>query len=353
MGILDKLFIKHDIQNTLAKEITKPVDKSKQVETTFDREYYRPGMVHQMDLLYLPHDDDGSKYLLVVVDIGTGLMDARALKNRTGPTVVSKLKEIYKDKKVFKKLPLRIQVDQGGEFNNSAFKQYFHDQNIGVRFAATARHSQQSIVENMNKNIGAAILKLQLNNELQTGESDSDWVTYLDDIINLVNDNARKTKKTPEKQDDAADVKCKGDECDILEVGALVRVALDHPSDIEGFRLFGNFRVGDYRFSLKPHKIENVLMYPNQPIRYVVEGYKNNTFSKAELLPFTKSLTPMKLTNNKFLVEKIVKREKDKNKIMYYVKWQGYDDKDNTWEPRTKLMLDVPGMVRDFDKRNK
>jgi hypothetical protein len=34
MGILDKLFIKHDIQNTLAKEITKPVDKSKQVETT-------------------------------------------------------------------------------------------------------------------------------------------------------------------------------------------------------------------------------------------------------------------------------------------------------------------------------
>ena len=81
-------------------------------------------------------------------------------------------------------------------------------------------------------------------------------------------------------------------------------------------------------------------MFPNQLIRYVIDGNSNNTFSKAELLPYSapKSKT---LTNDKFVIDKIVKKKKEKNQIYYLVKWKGYDDTFNTWEAKKKLLGEV------------
>ena len=42
-----------------------------------------PNAIQQADLLYLS-DDTGFKYPLVVIDLGSRLMDAEALKNRDG-----------------------------------------------------------------------------------------------------------------------------------------------------------------------------------------------------------------------------------------------------------------------------
>ncbi len=41
MGILDKLFDKHKITNTLSRDLTKPI-KQFGAKTSFNREYYRP-----------------------------------------------------------------------------------------------------------------------------------------------------------------------------------------------------------------------------------------------------------------------------------------------------------------------
>ena len=351
MGIFEKLLVKHDIQNETAKELTQPVSerikKSGQVKTTFDRAYYRPGNTHQADLLYLPTDDKGYKYLLVVIDIGSGIMDARPLKVRDGATVLREFQDIYKKHKYLNQ-PRFIQTDNGSEFKS--VETYFNSKNIGVRIAATGRHKQQAVVEALNKSIGGTIAKLQLNNELVSGESDTNWITYLPDIISLVNQHAKETKKPLPKQDDSADVKCNGQECELLEIGSLVRPALDYPQDINGKRLHGTFRTGDRRYSLKPSKIENILMYPNQPIRYVVEGYTHNTFSKAELLPYTSNKAKLKMTNNMFVVEKLLERTKIKGIIHFLVKWEGYTKKDNTYEPRSELMKTCPELVKQFEK---
>ena len=345
MGILDKLFDKHKITNTLSRDLTKPV-KSFGAKTSFNRAFYTHNSVNQMDLLYLPQDDNGSKYLLVVVDIGTGKTDARKLANRTGATVLKAVLDIYKKHKYLVE-PMRIQVDAGTEFADTIA--YFRKRGVGVRVAATGRHFQQALVENMNKTIGSAILKLQLNNELATGEKDTNWTTYLPDILELVNQHAKATKK-PLTEIDNADVKCDGTECDLLEEGALVRVKLDYPRDIKGNRLHGNFRSGDFRWSLKPAKIEKVLLFPNQPIRYVVEGYKNNTFAKWELKPY-ETPTEIKLTDNQFLVEKLLDKKMERNKILYLVRWKGHDASYDSWEPKTEMVRAVPQMVIDFDKK--
>ena len=121
MSIFQKLLAKHDIQNQTAKELTEPVSlrikRSGQVKTTFDRAFYRPGNTHQADLLYLPTDEKGYKYLLVVIDIGSGIMDARPLKVRDGNTVLKAFQDIYIKHKYLNQ-PKFIQTDNGSEFKS-------------------------------------------------------------------------------------------------------------------------------------------------------------------------------------------------------------------------------------------
>ena len=93
MGILDKLFEKHGIKNNLASDLTQPIRRFG-AKTSFNRAFYKPNFVHQIDLLFLPEDRNKSKYLLVCVDIGSGIVDARPLKTKEAKTVlISEVKE--------------------------------------------------------------------------------------------------------------------------------------------------------------------------------------------------------------------------------------------------------------------
>jgi PhoPQ-activated pathogenicity-related protein len=48
---------------------------------------------HQADTLYLPNDN-GYKYALVLVDVGTRMIDAEPMKGRTGDDTVEAIKKI-------------------------------------------------------------------------------------------------------------------------------------------------------------------------------------------------------------------------------------------------------------------
>ena len=187
---------------------------------------------------------------------------------------------------------------------------------------------------------------MQLNNELAGGEIERDWTVYLGDILEAVND--RKFTKVPPPPKVDADIKCEGNECETYMVGDKVRVLHDYPQNFQGTRLYGdNFRQGDVRWSLRPHVIENIIMNPGQPIRYVVsdeacgkDGLSTkekkivrkkcplrNTFSKNELKPFKQAgVTAVK---PRFRIEKFLKEGQEtfgKKRRIFLVKFAGYDD---------------------------
>lgn len=312
------------------------------------------GRVHQADLLFLPNDK-GFRYALVVVDVGSRMTDAEPLKGKESVNIVKALEKIYK-RGVLKK-PSKLEFDDGSEFKG-ATKKWCDNNGIIVRYAKPARHRQQAIVERRNQIIGVKLFKRMTEQELLTGETSVEWV---DDLPNVIDDmNTRAKKMKPPKLTN--EYQCEGDSCDILKVGTPVRVALDAPKDtVTGKRLNGKFRSTDVRWELKPRRVMQVSLTPNQPPLYLVndnndlldrrQAYTKNqlqVISKNEIQPNSSAIRP--INKNEYVVEKIVDKKKQKGKIFYLVKWKGYSSEENTWEPRTVLMEDVPHRVKEFEK---
>ena len=88
------------------------------------------GFSQQADLLFLPNDK-GYKYALVVVDLGSRLLDAVPLKNKSAKDTIEGFKTIYKRKIINK--PKVIEVDPGTEFKG-AFVKWAEDNDIVIVF---------------------------------------------------------------------------------------------------------------------------------------------------------------------------------------------------------------------------
>lgn len=339
----------------IVNELFKKPRKDRGVNApTFQR--YPKNLIHQADLLFLP-DDDGYKYALVVVDIGTRLTDAEPIKDKTSAIVAKAFEKIYKRKIL--SMPKKIEVDPGTEFQG-ATKQFFDSNDIVVHVGKPNRHRQQAIVERRNQMIGKELFMRMTSQELQTGVVSREWADDLPVVIKNMNAKTRKKQiRTPDDE-----YKCAGDACTLLSEGMSVRVALDAPIDVaSGKKLHGKFRDSDIRYEIKPKKIAQVIIQPNQPPLYLVDDGNGKTdhrqaYTKSQLLPVSanekpaqeKDIRPIKKDGQDlYIIEKILDRKKVGNKIMFVVKWKGF--KDTTLEPRTTLIHDVPDLVEEFEKR--
>ena len=123
----------------LLKKPTKPKGINIPHMPQFENNYY-----NQADLLFLP-DDDGYKYALVVVDVGSRLVDARAIKDKSANSIIRAFKSIY-DGKILKSPSHVISVDSGTEFKGAVTK-YLENLGVTIKTAKPGRHKQQSIVE--------------------------------------------------------------------------------------------------------------------------------------------------------------------------------------------------------------
>ena len=308
---------------------------------------YIENAVHEADTLFLP-DDDGFKYALVVVDLSTGKTDAEPLQTKEADEALKAIKTIYK-RKVLKMPTTMIQVDSGSEFKSS-FAKYFKDNNIIVKVTKAGRHRQQAMVEHRNGIIGEVLHKRMTAQELNTGEASREWVEFLPAVIKSVN----KKYGHKNKDDMFNTAHCSGKSCELLNVGDKVRIILDEPrsATLENKKLHGKFRKSDIRWEINTRTISQVLLRPNQPPMYLVDGIDNTAYTRNQLqLVSNEEKNPPASIQRKHIVEKLLQKKKIKNRINYLVKWKGTTAQ--TWEPRTNLIKDVPEMVKEFDSKKK
>lgn len=296
--------------------------------------------VQQADILFLPNDD-GYKYLLVVVDIATRRVDAEPLKSKESNEVKKALQKIYKRKVL--KSPLRLEVDAGKEFEG-AFKTYYNKLFDIVKKIA-GRHRQQSVVETKNFQIGKILNTRMLVEEMNNNDVSRSWVDILPDVIKLMNKYL--SHKAVDTNVDEP-IKTNAFTANVLPIGTKVRVQLDNPkSYIDDKALSGKFRAGDIRWTKTTHTITQIYLRPAQPPMYQLDNNKRVAYTKYQLqVVRNDELPPSTASQNKWNVKKLLKRFKYKNKIYFEVLWE---DGSITKEPRTNLIKDIPLMVKQFE----
>ena len=143
-----------------------------------------------------------------------------------------------------------------------------------------------------------------------------------------------------------------------MSVGDLVRIPYEYPRDvITNKRLTGKFRAGDIRYDPKPRKVEQVIIGPNSIVLYRVEGVRNAVYQKTELqLVKPGDTIPVRRAppnEDLFEIESLRDPVIIAGVKSYNVRWKGYDESENTNEPRDKLLQEVPQMVRNYERKNK
>ena len=290
-------------QSTLIKDLMQ-VPKKDVKNNTPHHVAFQKDAVHQLDILYLP-SDNGFKYFLTVIDIYSRSADGEPIKSKTSKAVVEALKKIY-SRSYLNKASIFLQVDEGTEFKGE-FTKYAEENKIAIRRALPNRHRQQAVVEAFNGTIARVIFELQNIEELGTRKVNKKWVKILPIVIKEYNEMIKENKP---KKETIGKPKCDGDSCNLFQEGDNVRVILDYPINIAtGKKLDGKFRKTDIRWSEKVHKIENIVIAPNQPPLYQLEGiqanYTKNQLKKVkEVIKTNKEVkmigtTPVKTRKNK------------------------------------------------------
>lgn len=346
-----KELLKNQELYNLYKSVKK--DKGKAMPT-FQR--FAPGLVQQADLLFMPQDKQ-YKYALVLIDNGSRKVEAEPLKSKKSNDVKKGFESIYKRNVLT--IPKKIEVDAGTEFKGDVAS-YFEKKHVDMRIAKRGRHRQQALVERANQTIGTSLLKRMTAQELLTGEPSREWVSEIKSIIESMN---KRVMKPRENKNETIIVEPSSKE--LLPIGTKVRVALDDPvetTSLKEKRLPGRFRAGDPKWSQTVRTIKEILMKPNFPPMYLLNGNVGDsqiepvayTRNQLQVIPENEEAPDPSVIRGKpttYVIEKIIKKVKVGRTYKYEVKWKGYTN--TTMETKTSLQKDVPDMLKEFELKLK
>ena len=332
------------------ERFTKPIKKEKRFTKISDSVTPLEDYNYMADLLFLPKTKSGYKYLLVVVDLVTRAFDIEPLKTKEANETLKALMSIFK-RKYLKKPKATLRTDNGTEFKG-VFDKYLKDNKIFHALSSPYRHSQLSVVESLNKQLGRIFIGYLNAVEDKTQHQYNEW----DDIINIVRKelNAIRYVKplyTPsniaEKYEFPMLKHPQWNKPPLFKVGDIVHRKLDFPLNALGNKqTTANFRVGDYRYDKIPQKITKVLYYDGAiPYRYLLDGIKTTSFTENQLMKSTENV-------QKWKVKQLIGRKKIKGITYYLVWWKGYKKSEATYEPRNELLIDVPKLVKAYDEVN-
>ena len=121
--------------------------------------------------------------------MASDLFDMEPLKEKTAVTTLKAFKKMFK-REYIKKPKASMSVDAGGEFKEE-FAKYLFNQSIFKKTAVVGRHSQNSTVESLNRQLGRLFNGYMNMKETETEQVYREW----DDVLDTVRTELNKYRK--------------------------------------------------------------------------------------------------------------------------------------------------------------
>lgn len=291
--------------------------------------------------------DKGFKWILTGIDLFTKKAYAVALKDKTEATVVTGMKQLLDS---MTQAPKVVRSDNGSEFIAAGFKELLKERGIKQVLSAAGKPQSNGQIERFN-----GILKRLINmSYLSTGRSN--WVSELPSFLRNYN---ATWQRVIGMSPDAAEAGAEG-----VKERIAKEVKKRHPLDNDKQR----FEQGDtvrLRIQNAPNEkkgeawsrdtflVVNALAprVEHRSWQYELLG-KDGRYYNNDLLAVPAVEEPVQLPET-YIISKLVRPSVQAGKRGYVVRWKGYKEADDTWEPRDDLMQDVPKMVEKYERDNK
>lgn len=278
----------------------------------------------QMDLAdmnRLQNKNNNYRYILTCIDILSRFAFARPLKTKQGNEVAAAIEDIFRSSK---RLPKRIQTDQGREFYNPAVKRLLDEHDIEL--FSVMSPNKCALVERWNRTLKSKIWKYF------TSRNTYKWLDVLPKIVEAYNNSKHRVIKMKP--------------ADVNKDNAMIVWERLYGKDERNKRtLHGDINEGDtVRISAVKGQFEKGYL-PNWsreefyvddindkflPTMVTLKDYKGEkvkgNFYEDEIQKIGRDAD-----NDVYDVEKVIQQKRKDGEIWYLVKWLGYDDTFNSW----------------------
>ena len=291
--------------STLAEELHKPVRRKFKRRRVLVNGIDKIWAADLADMKAFTEFNRRIKYLLAVIDVFSKYGYLIPLKDKTGKSVASALKTIFKERK-----PEKMWVDKGKEFYNKDVEEL-------IELYSTENEEKSSVVERWIRTMKEKMWKYFTDNNTNV------YVDILPDLVEDYNNTRHSSiKMTP------VEASKKKNE---LTVWRNL-----YPNRLNIIDINPKFSIGDkVRISKKKKTFEKgyttrwteeiftiVEVKHTSPVTYKIADLNGEeikgTFYEPEL---------QKTSQQLFRIEKVIKRGKNKS----LVKWKGYSDDFNSW----------------------
>ena len=307
---------------------------------------YRKRELWQADVVKFPDKmmmkaTGGTANLLVIIDVFTKMVWAYPLKKIDQKSVASCFRKLFKETK-----PERLATDSGTEFKNGEMVKVCHEFNVNHFFATGI--TKAAVAERVNLSIQQLIYKRCKKFNTDTWTSSD----VLDGALETYRNRYHSTIKMSPMQAE-----------DPINHAKIRRIYVKKYAKVEGKWKKPKFKVGDTvrisktrsafhrgyyeNFTTEVWRVKKVLDNLPYP-RYIVEDERgeeliNNILNENELVKYVPSTTKEYLIDYIVSETPVMKLVNGKKVKCVKVRWKGYTEKFDTWEPAANIRDLLPG----------
>ena len=296
-----------DLSNELNKPVINKFERKKVIVNHIDE-------IHSCDLVdMVKHSrvNKGYKYIFTNIDIFSKYAYASPINSKKIVDIKPCFQEISKKRK-----PSYIWSDQESAFFSREMQKFFEDNNVKIYY--TYSNLKAVFVERFNRSLRELMMKefIKSNNTV--------YYSILSKLIKTHNNRYHHTTKRKSINVNKSNEKYiknnfytydKTNKIPKSKINDLVRISLKRRELFD--KPTGNIKWSEELFKIHSIHKSNVITYKIKDL--------NNEIIKG--IFYEKELQLSKNTTGEYVIEKILKTDKDK----IYVKWRGYSNNFNSW----------------------